>query len=92
MNSVEDLLLAFTLKRRKGYTTLFVYLIIYGVERFLLEFLRGDEIRGFFGLLSTSQWISIALIAAGAAGLLLTNRRRAGRVGGPDASIGPLLK
>lgn len=85
-------LLAFTLKRRKGYTTLFVYLIIYGVERFLLEFLRGDEIRGFFGLLSTSQWISIALIAAGAAGLLLTNRRRAGKVGGPDASIGPLLK
>ena len=69
-------LLAFTLKRRRGFTTLFVYLIIYGVERFLLEFLRGDEIRGFLGLLSTSQWISLALILLGVVCLILTGRSK----------------
>lgn len=68
-------LIVFTLKRRKGYTTLFVYLIVYGVERFLLEFLRGDEIRGFLGLLSTSQWISLALIAIGVIGLIAERGR-----------------
>lgn len=71
-------LVIFTLKRRKGYTTLFVYMMVYGVERFLLEFLRGDEIRGFLGLLSTSQWISLALIAAGVTGLILERRRKTG--------------
>ena len=76
-------LLIFTIKRRKGYTTLFVYLIIYGVERFLLEFLRGDEIRGFFGALSTSQWISLGLIAFGILGLVLQNARSKKEKGTP---------
>ncbi|MCR5809598.1 MAG: prolipoprotein diacylglyceryl transferase [Clostridiales bacterium] len=65
-------LLIFTAKRRKGYTTLFVYVMLYGVMRFLLEFLRGDDIRGFLLGLSTSQWISIGLIVLGAVGLILT--------------------
>ena len=65
-------LMIFTLKKRRGCTTLFVYLMIYAVERFLIEFLRGDEIRGIYFGLSTSQWISIALFAAGLTGLLLT--------------------
>jgi len=45
------------------------YLILYGIGRFLLELTRGDEIRGLFfgGLVSTSQLISAALIAIGAA-------------------------
>ena len=41
----------------------YVYLGCYSVVRFCDEFLRGDEIRGFVGPLSTSQFISI-LIAA----------------------------
>ena len=65
-------LLWFTRKRRKGFTSLYVYLIIYGVERFLIEYLRGDEIRGIFGAFSTSQWISIALVAAAIVALALT--------------------
>lgn len=40
------------------------YLLMYSAGRFLLEFLRGDEIRGFFWVLSTSQWISIAVFLA----------------------------
>ena len=38
-----------------------LYLFLYAVFRFILEFFRGDEIRGRF-FLSTSQWISIAIL------------------------------
>ena len=41
---------------------IYIYVISYGVMRFCDEFLRGDEIRGFVGLLSTSQWIAIISI------------------------------
>ena len=38
-----------------------VYLLVYPVGRFILEFWRGDDYRGFLFGLSTSQLISIAL-------------------------------
>lgn len=40
---------------------IYIYMIIYSVTRFILEFYRGDEIRGELFSLSTSQWISIIL-------------------------------
>jgi phosphatidylglycerol:prolipoprotein diacylglycerol transferase len=40
----------------------FVYVISYAAFRFVIEFFRGDEIRGIWGVLSTSQWISLGLI------------------------------
>lgn len=52
-------------KNLKKGTLLALYLIIYPVIRFTLEFFRGDEIRGFMLSLSTSQWISIALFIVG---------------------------
>lgn len=36
-----------------------IYLFSYSILRFFDEFLRGDKIRGFWGPLSTSQWISL---------------------------------
>ena len=39
------------------------YLGIYAVLRFILEFFRGDELRGVW-LLSTSQWISLIILLA----------------------------
>lgn len=39
----------------------YIYLCSYSVGRFLLEFGRGDELRGFLLCFSTSQWISICL-------------------------------
>lgn len=47
--------------RAKG-NLIFIYLLIYAVLRFCLEFLRGDEIRGKFMMFTTSQWISIVTI------------------------------
>ncbi len=42
----------------KKYTVI-VYLMSYSALRFVLEFYRYDAIRGLWGGLSTSQWISI---------------------------------
>lgn len=39
-----------------------LYIILYAVMRFCLEFMRGDSIRGIFLGLSTSQWISITAV------------------------------
>lgn len=55
---------------RKPLTLLFAYLSLYGITRFGLEFLRGDAIRGAYGALSTSQWVSVALCVASASYVL----------------------
>jgi phosphatidylglycerol:prolipoprotein diacylglycerol transferase len=47
---------------RDGYASL-AFLAAYAVLRFGLEFLRADD-RGLYGGLSTSQWISVVLLAA----------------------------
>ncbi len=41
------------------------YLVLYGVGRFVIEFYRGDLIRGSVGPLSTSQFISIFIVLVG---------------------------
>lgn len=44
-----------------------LYLMLYSAGRFVLEFFRGDLIRGSVGSLSTSQFISLFIFAAGLA-------------------------
>lgn len=41
------------------------YLIFYGALRFVVETLRGDLVRGTWGPLTPSQWISFLLIFSG---------------------------
>jgi phosphatidylglycerol:prolipoprotein diacylglycerol transferase len=41
------------------------YLIFYSLGRFIVEFFRGDLIRGTVGILSTSQFISVFPFLAG---------------------------
>ncbi len=41
-----------------------MYMIIYSIGRFFVEFLRNDP-RGSVGLLSTSQFISIFILIGG---------------------------
>lgn len=52
-----------------------VYLLIYPVGRFALEFLRGDDYRGFLFGLSTSQLISIGVFAAAVVFLVMKRPR-----------------
>jgi len=53
------------------------YLILYGVGRFAIEYLRNDS-RGNVGILSTSQFISLFIVAIGV-GLIVWNTKRAGK-------------
>ncbi len=55
------------------FKTLGIYLVCYSIIRFVLEFFRGDIIRGFLLGLSTSQWISIILLPVG---IYLINRHK----------------
>ncbi|MCM1062119.1 MAG: prolipoprotein diacylglyceryl transferase [Eubacterium sp.] len=48
-------------KKIKNANLLIIYLSSYSVVRFILEFLRGDTVRGIWGFFSTSQWISLAI-------------------------------
>ena len=59
-----------------------LYLTCYGVMRFILEFFRGDIIRGSIFSLSTSQFISIFIVAAGV--LLLIDPKWLDRFGGKN--------
>jgi phosphatidylglycerol:prolipoprotein diacylglycerol transferase len=44
-----------------------LYFIFLGIGRFIIEFYRGDLVRGFIGNLSTSQFISIFFVVFGCA-------------------------
>ena len=39
-----------------------VYMVSYAMFRFVIEFFRGDSIRGIWGCFSTSQWIAILIV------------------------------
>lgn len=67
-------ILVLFLKRILNKRLIFVYLIIYGIARFFIEFLRDDAYRGFFLYLSTSQWISIILTAVSIIILIKKNK------------------
>ncbi len=49
--------------RKRVGDTGFLYMLLYGVGRFCIEFLRNDS-RGTVGIFSTSQFISLFIIAA----------------------------
>lgn len=57
--------------------TFWVYIFLYGVSRFAIEFLRGDP-RGATMGFSTSQAISVVLVPLSLAALLLLSRRSPG--------------
>lgn len=54
-------LVLYSRKQRKRGSLILMYLGIYCVQRFFVEFLRDDAVRGIYGLFSTSQWISLGV-------------------------------
>lgn len=58
-----ELIMFFLLKKAPEGKTLKIYLLSYGVFRFVNEFFRGDAVRGIWFGMSTSQWISLIIIA-----------------------------
>ncbi|QAA33687.1 prolipoprotein diacylglyceryl transferase [Clostridium manihotivorum] len=51
------------------------YLVFYSAGRFVLEFFRGDLVRGTVGIMSTSQFISIFTFIMGMILVLVTGNR-----------------
>lgn len=62
-----------------------LYLIFYSAGRFVLEFFRGDLIRGTVGALSTSQFISVFIFAAGILLWILSPKLSAGEAAAAEA-------
>lgn len=57
-------------KKESGRTMFCTWLFSYGILRFILEFFRGDHYRGFWGVLSVSQVLSLIAVALGTMALL----------------------
>lgn len=58
---ITGILLVYSKHNKKAGNVGFLYMLLYGIGRFLVECLRSDD-RGTVGLLSTSQFISIGII------------------------------
>jgi phosphatidylglycerol:prolipoprotein diacylglycerol transferase len=83
----EALILAILLlteNRRKAFAgrTFWLYMLLYAISRFIIEFFRGDP-RGSVGPLSTSQFISLLLAPLAIAMLVYLSRRPPA----PDAQL-----
>ena len=77
LESLGLFLLAFLMfKARASIKSFAVYFMGYGIIRFGIEMLRGDEIRGMWGPLTPSQWISMVMILGGFILLGLKNFRQ----------------
>ncbi len=57
--------------------TFWLYMFLYGVSRFVIEFYRGDQ-RGMIGMLSTSQFVSVILVPLAIVMLVVLGRRAGG--------------
>lgn len=66
---IAGVLFFYARKPRKQGTVGFLYLILYSIGRFYVEFLRNDY-RGEIGILSTSQFISIFIFLMGIVGFV----------------------
>jgi len=78
----EFLILLFLLGTEKrgrtfGGRTFWLYMLLYAISRFIIEYYRGDE-RGAVGPLSTSQFISVILAPLAIAMLVYLGRRSGG--------------
>jgi len=72
--AIAAILLIYARKNKRDGNVGLLYLILYSVFRFIIEFFRNDH-RGALGPLSTSQFISI-LVLVGAVIAFIINRKR----------------
>lgn len=58
---IISLLILYLQLFRESKDTVETYFILYGIIRFVLEYFRGDIVRGKLGIFTTSQWLGILL-------------------------------
>lgn len=71
---IATILMMYAKKAKKKGDVGSLYMILYGIGRFIIECFRNDE-RGAVGFLSTSQFISIFIVAFGI-GIMVYMRKR----------------
>ena len=71
------LLLLFYYRKKSRGKLVRVYLWAYASFRFLIEFFRADAVRGGFGPLSFSQWVSVCILLGLIVRVYLRHRRKA---------------
>lgn len=70
------LLVVSLFKKQKTNYAVSCYFMGYAILRFILEYYRADEIRGFYYGLSTSQWISLLMVFIGVGFILKNNFKK----------------
>ncbi|MEF9438686.1 MAG: prolipoprotein diacylglyceryl transferase, partial [Candidatus Mariimomonas ferrooxydans] len=68
-----------TLRRHKVFDgqIMWTYVLLYSAARFIIEFVRGDRIRGFiYGDFSIAQGISVILFFVSIVFLVINRRRK----------------
>ncbi len=65
INILVFIVLSVYTKKNRKVKTAGLYFILYSSARFILEYFRGDEIRGKVWIFTTSQYIALALIVTG---------------------------
>lgn len=75
LNFIHFAILVYFAKYKKGKGQVAgMYLMLYSIGRFVIEFFRGDILRGSVGVLSTSQFISIFVFFAGVTVFVLSGK------------------
>ncbi len=75
-NLLHFLILLYCYKKCKFKGQVFsIYLIFYSIGRYLLEYVRGDLIRGSVGVFSTSQFISLFIFVFGIVGFIYFSKK-----------------
>lgn len=74
--AIFAVLVKYSAGKRTAKRIVGLYFLLYASCRFFLEELRYDAVRGHWGPCSTSQWISIGMIAVGAVLWILPRLRR----------------
>lgn len=73
--AIAGFLIWYVGKQKKDGKVISMYLILYGVGRFIVEIFRNDP-RGNVGMLSTSQFISIFMVAFGVGMMYFVTHRK----------------
>lgn len=62
---ITVILISLSRKNKEPGKLFALYLIFYSIGRIIIEFYRGDEIRGIYYGLSTSQWLGLPILIFG---------------------------
>jgi len=73
---IAGIILVLQFKHKVDGRAIALYGILYSIQRFVLEFFRGDLVRGVYGIVSTSQMISIVILIVSVSWFVSVTRKK----------------